>query len=79
MHGVLRHEAKVSISVQQDQDQQDGKTEVIVEPTTASPQSFSQAKTAFVRIACTSYPPSNLPAVVGSLPAQYLGRGLGPI
>ena len=35
--GVLRHQAKVSISVQQDQDQQDGKTEVIVEPKTASP------------------------------------------
>ena len=39
----------------------------------------SQAKTTFVRIACTSCPPSNLPAVVGSLPAQYLGRGPGPI
>src|SRR4051812_41266461 len=42
-------------------------------------QSFSQAKTTFVRIACTSCPPSNLPAVVGFLPAQYLGRGPGPI
>src|SRR4051812_30180537 len=42
-------------------------------------QSLSQAKTAFVRIACTSCPPSNFPAVVGSLPAQYLGRGPGPI
>src|SRR3989337_4343804 len=36
-------------------------------------QSLLQAKTAFVRIACTSCPLSNLPAVVGSLPAQYLG------
>ena len=35
--GVPRHEAKVAISVQQDQDQKDGKTEVIVEPKTASP------------------------------------------
>ena len=35
--GVPRHQAKVSISVQQDQDQQDGRTEVIVEPKTASP------------------------------------------
>ena len=35
--GVPRHQAKVSISVQQDQDQQDGRTEVIVEPTAASP------------------------------------------
>ena len=30
-------QAKVSILVQQDQDQQDGRTEVIVEPRTASP------------------------------------------
>src|SRR3954465_13070150 len=42
-------------------------------------QSFSEAKTAFVRIACTSCPPSSFPAVVGSLPAQYLGRGPGPL
>ena len=35
--GVPRHQAKVSISVQQDQDQQDSKTEVTVEPKTASP------------------------------------------
>src|SRR3954470_2243520 len=42
-------------------------------------QSLLQAKTTFVRIACTSCPPSNLLAVVGSLPAQYFGRGLGPI
>ena len=33
--------------------------EVIVEPKTVSPESFSQAKTTFVRIACTSCPPSN--------------------
>ena len=31
-------------------------------------QSLSQAETAFVRIACTSCPPSNLPAVVVSHP-----------
>ena len=37
MRGVPRRQAKVSISVQRDQDQQDGKTEVIVEPKTASP------------------------------------------
>ena len=34
---VSRHQAKVAISVQQDQDQEDCKTEVIVEPKTASP------------------------------------------
>ena len=35
--GVPRHQAKVAISVQQDQDQEDCKTEVIVEPKMASP------------------------------------------
>ena len=35
--GVPRHQAKVAISVQQDQDQEDCKTEVIVGPNTASP------------------------------------------
>ena len=35
--GVPRHQAKVAISVQQDQDQEDYETEVIVEPKTASP------------------------------------------
>ena len=36
--GVPRHQAKVAISVQRDQDQKDGRTEVIVEPKTASPR-----------------------------------------
>ena len=35
--GVLKHQAKVSISVQRNQDQQDGRTEVTMEPKTASP------------------------------------------
>ena len=35
--GVPRPQAKVAISVQQDQGQEDCKTEVIVEPKTASP------------------------------------------
>ena len=35
--GVPRHRAKVAILVQQDQDQEDCKMEVIVEPKTASP------------------------------------------
>ena len=34
---VPRHQAKVAILVQRDQDQEDSKTEVIVEPKTASP------------------------------------------
>ena len=37
MRGVPRHQEKVAILVQRDQDQEDGKTEVIVEPKTASP------------------------------------------
>ena len=41
-------------------------------------RSFSQAKNAFVRITCTSCPPSNL-AVVGSLPTLHLGRGPRPL
>ena len=35
--GVPRHQAKVSILVQRDQDQQDDKTEVTMEPKAASP------------------------------------------
>ena len=35
--GVPRHQAKDSISVQRDQDQQDGKTEVTMDPKAASP------------------------------------------
>ena len=34
---ITEHQAKVSISVQRDQDQQDGKTEVTMEPKVASP------------------------------------------
>ena len=37
MHGVPRRQEKVSISVEQDQDQQDGKTEVTMEPKAVSP------------------------------------------
>ena len=35
--GVPRHQAKVTISVQRDQDQHDGRTKVTVEPKTAPP------------------------------------------
>ena len=56
MRGVPRHQAKVAISVQRDQDQKDGRTEVIVDPRRRHHQSLSQAKTTFVRIACTSCP-----------------------
>ena len=43
--GVLRNQPKVSILVQQDQDRQDGRTEVINEPTAASrPEAFHRRR-----------------------------------
>ena len=62
--------------MQRDQDQEDGKAEVIVEPKTASPQSFSQAKTTLVKISYTTCPLSN-PAVVGALQANSWEEGQG--
>ena len=41
-------------------------------------RAFGRRRPPLVRITCTSCIPSNL-AVVGSLPAQYLGRGPGPL
>src|SRR4051812_39084374 len=70
--------AKAPISVQRDQDQSNGGKEVIVEPRTASPQGLWQARTNFSQDKCTRCSPSNWP-IVGALPAQYLGRGLGPL
>ena len=58
-HGVLRHQAKVASSVQLYQDHEDYKTEVTMEPKTASSPEFVQAKTTFVRIVDTCYPLSN--------------------
>ena len=42
-----RHRAKVTIPVQRDQDQQSGRTEVTVEPKTASSPVLWQPKTTF--------------------------------
>ena len=43
--GVPRNQPKVSILVQQDQDRQDGRTEVITEPTAASrPEAFRRRR-----------------------------------
>ena len=67
MPGVLRNQPKVSILVQQDQDRQDGGHRRAHH--NIRTRGFSQAKTTFVRIACTSFLPSNL-AVVGSLLAN---------
>ena len=46
-HGVPRRQAKVAISVQQDQDLEDCKMEVIVEPKTASPPELCAGKDYF--------------------------------
>ena len=45
--GVPRHQAKVAISVQQDQDQRSGRMEVTVEPKLASSPVLLQPKTNF--------------------------------
>src|SRR4051812_35358829 len=71
-------QANAPISVQQDQDQSNGGKEVTMEPRTASPQGLWQAKTNFSQDKCTGCSPSNWP-IVGALPAQYLGRGPGPL
>src|SRR3954468_10769322 len=71
-------QAKAPISVQQDQDQSNGGKEGTMEPRTASPQGLWQAKTNFSQDKCTRCSPSNWP-IVGALPAQYLGRGPGPL
>ena len=42
-----RHQAKVSLSMQRDQDQQDGRTEAIVEPKMASPPELSAGEDRF--------------------------------
>ena len=65
--GVPRNQPKVSILVQKDQDRQDGGRHQAHRSITT--RGFSQAKTTFVRIDCTTCPLSN-PAVVESLPAH---------
>ena len=54
--------------MQRDQDQEDGQAEVIVEPNTASPQGFSQAETAFVRIAVLAVPLQICPPLLAPFP-----------
>ena len=49
MRGVPRHHAKVSILVEQDQDRQDDRTEVIAKPTAASPLEPFAGKDYFCR------------------------------
>ena len=45
--GIPRKQLKVSLFMKRDQDRQDGKTEVITEPTMASGSCALQAKTTF--------------------------------
>ena len=71
------YQAKATILVQQDQDQQNGRMEVIVGPSWHHRQSLWQARTDFSLDKCTRCSPSKWP-IVGALPAQYLGRGPGP-
>ena len=54
------YQAKATISVQQDQDQQDGRTEVIVEPKPASSSgSFGRRGPTLVRISVLDVPLQN--------------------
>ena len=78
MRGILRNQPKVSILVQQDQDRQDGRMEVIWSPSQRHRQGLLQARTNFSQDKCTRCSPSKWP-IVGALPAQYLGRGPGPL
>ena len=50
--GVPRHQAKVSILLQQDQDQQDGRAEVTMEPKTTSSPVVGVLGTGVPRLAC---------------------------
>jgi hypothetical protein len=59
--------------VQQDQDRQDGRTDVITEPTAASRPEALQAKTTFHQDRMYYLSPFKL-AVVGSLPTYISGE-----
>ena len=54
-----RHQAKVTVSVQQDQDQQNGRMEVIMESQdSVIIRAFGSRRPTLVRITCTICPPS---------------------
>ena len=78
MRGVPRYQAKVTISVKRDQDQQSGRMEVTVEPKTVSPPEPLACEECFCQDSLNQLSPFKS-VVVGSLPAQYLGRGPGPL
>ena len=58
--GVTRHQAKVAISVQRDQDQEDCKMEVIMEPRTASPPELCAGEDYFCQDSWYKLPPFKL-------------------
>ena len=72
------HQAKAFISVQQDQDQQNAGWRSSWIPSRHHHPSLWQARTNFSQDKCTRCSPSKWP-IVGALPAQYLGRGPGPL
>ena len=76
--GVSRHQAKIAISVQQDQARRTARRRSSFSPRRRHHQSFVQARTNFSQDKCTRCSPSKWPTV-GALPAQYLGRGPGPL
>ena len=73
MRGVPRDQLKVSIPVQQDQDRQDGRTEVITENTMASGSEALQAKITFSQDKMYFLSPFKL-AIVESLPSSIFGE-----
>ena len=77
MRGVPRHQAKVSISVQRDQDWQDGKTKVTMEPKAALPPEPFAGEDHFVMIACTRCPLSNCPPLLAPVPLNIWGEDQG--
>ena len=70
------HQAKASVSVQQDQDRRNGRKEVIMEPRKASPQSLWQARTNFSQDKCTRCSPSKWP-IVGPFPLNIWEEAQG--
>ena len=76
--GVLRNQPKVSILVQQDQDCQDSRTEVIAEPTAKSrPQAFA-GEDNFSQYKMYLLSPIKS-GRCGILSHQHLGRGPRPL
>ena len=72
------HQAKAPFSVQQDRASPTAERKSLWSPSQRHHQSLWQARTNFSRDKCTRCSPSKWP-IVGALPAQYLGRGPGPL